>query len=206
MTTLTHPTNNSEENDHGLQLSERQRTILHEFAQELDYKNPKRVRAQIILALSQGVAAPTIAREFGIHMSTVYRWKRQWCNMVAMMDSAEMDGDNLALYETVDTVLNYQSWRKKSSELTDKQFSEIVEIFQETPDDCGYDIEFWTMKMVANEAKRRGIVDYISPTHLSFLLRKIGFGPLQNREVSRRSPSRSKRMWIDLVCSVSWWL
>jgi putative transposase len=56
--------------------------------------------------------------------------------------------------------------------LTANQICQIRELACEKPEDAGRPISQWTGREIADEIKRRGIVDTISPRHASRLLKK----------------------------------
>lgn len=139
------------------------------------------LRARIVLASAEGRLVKDIADSIGVSPSMVYIWRRRWRDMAPKVAAAEQktncEGDDCLLKRTIRAVLDRASTRNKSSKVSDEQLSQIVELARLSPQTLGLTAEFWTMKSLADAAIQYGIVEQMSPTRLSYLLRSINFEP-----------------------------
>jgi transposase len=119
-------------------------------------------RARIILFLADGLNQSEVARAAGVHIETVRKWRRRWCGaravpladlgVAARLDDAPRPGT--------------------PARITSEQVARIVALACETPGESGRPISQWSTTELAEEVKRRGIVERISPRHAARLLKR----------------------------------
>jgi putative transposase len=119
-------------------------------------------RARIIVLLAEGLNNSEVARAAGVHLDTVRKWRRRWCcvravpladlGVAARLDDAPRSGT--------------------PARITPEQVARIVALACEAPGEAGPPISQWSTTELAEEIKRRGIVDTISPRHAARLLKR----------------------------------
>jgi putative transposase len=136
-------------------LSEEERQTLHTMIRA--HKTPQHLsfRAQVILLLAEGLAAPDVARRLGTTRTTVRRWRRHWlkrqgCSVPERLHDAARPG----------TPATFRA----------EQWCQIIALACEPPEAAGRPISHWTPRELADEARKRGIVQTISERHVGRFL------------------------------------
>ena len=120
------------------------------------------LRARIILAAAAGANNAQIARQLAISVNMVRRWRERWLILhpVALED--------LPVAERLTDVPR----PGKPVRITADQVCQIQALACETPAGAQRPISQWTSRELADEVKRRGIVDQPSPRHAARLLKR----------------------------------
>ncbi len=126
------------------------------------------VRARIILAADEGHSNGQIARELGISEDMVRLWRRRW---------RELQPTSLKDLPLVDRLRDLPR-PGAPRRITDEQVCQIVALACEAPEQSGRPISQWTGREIAEEVKRRGIVDEISDRHAARLLKRGTCSPI----------------------------
>jgi putative transposase len=113
-------------------------------------------RAQIILLLADGLHAPTVARRLGTSRRTVRLWRRHWltrqgCAVPERLQDAPRPG--------------------APATFSAEQWCQIIALACEPPEASGRPISHWTPRELADEARKRGIVETISGRHVGRFLK-----------------------------------
>ena len=119
-------------------------------------------RARIILSLANGLNQSEVARTVGVHLDTVRKWRRRWDRTrdVPLADlsiTARLDDDPRP---------------GTPARITPEQVARIVALACEAPGASGRPISQWSTTELAEEIKRRGIVERISARHAARLLKR----------------------------------
>jgi len=137
-------------------LSEEERHTLHTMIRA--HKTPQHLsfRAHVILLLAEGLSAPDVARRLGTTRTTVRRWRRHWlkrpgCTVPERLHDAARPGAP-ATFRTA-------------------QWCQIIALACEPPEAAGRPISHWTPRELADEARKRGIVQTISERHVGRFLK-----------------------------------
>jgi putative transposase len=120
------------------------------------------LRARIVLAAAAGANNCQIARQLDVSLDMVRRWRERW---LALQPAALED---LPLADR----LTDAPRPGKPVRITDEQVTKIVALACEPPADSQRPISQWTSREIADEIKRRGIVDQISGRHAARLLKR----------------------------------
>jgi putative transposase len=122
------------------------------------HKTPQHLsfRAQIILLLADGLTAPEVARRLGTTRTTGRRWRRHWltrhgCAVPERLQDAERPG----------TPATFSA----------EQWCQIIAMACEPPEASERPISHWTPRELADEARKRGIVETISERHVGRFLK-----------------------------------
>ena len=120
------------------------------------------LRARIVLAAAEGKNNATIASEEGIDVQTARRWRDRWLALQPIPLS------ELSVEERLEDLPRPGA----PARITADQVCQIIGMACEDPEDSGRPISHWTGREIADEIKKRGIVDEISPRHAARLLKR----------------------------------
>jgi putative transposase len=120
------------------------------------------LRAQIVLAAAAGANNCQIARQFGVSLDMVRRWRARWlaCQAASVED--------LPIAERLTDAPRPGT----PVRITAEQVAKIVALACEPPADSARPISQWTGREIADEITKRGIVDQISGRHAARLLQR----------------------------------
>lgn len=137
-------------------LSEEERHALHTLIRA--HKTPQHLsfRAQVVLLLAEGLTAPDVARRLETTRTTVRRWRRHW-----------LKGPGCAVHERLQDAPRPGAPAPFSAE----QWCQIIALACEPPEASGRPISHWTPRELADEARKRGIVETISERHVGRFLK-----------------------------------
>ena len=120
------------------------------------------LRARIVLAAAAGANNAQIARQLDVSLDMVRRWRERW---LALQPAALAD---LPVAER----LTDAPRPGKPVRITDEQVCQILALACETPADSERPISQWASRELADEIKKRGIVEQISGRHAARLLKR----------------------------------
>jgi transposase len=119
-------------------------------------------RARIVLLAADGRNNSEIARELVLEPDTVRLWRQRWLAFAGVA-VAEVP---------VDARLADAPRSGTPARITPEQVARIVALACEVPGESGRPISQWSTTELAEEIKRRGIVERISPRHAARLLKR----------------------------------
>ncbi len=149
-------------------LLPRQRAILEHLVRSSSAEQRIVERARIVLRSADGELCVEQAVALGVDAQRVRRWRRRWASAMEMLVSAEaheVTDDELEVL--IKDVLGDNHRSGTPAKFTAEQVARIIALACETPSDAGLPVTHWTPRELAREAKRRKIVDDISPRHVS---------------------------------------
>jgi putative transposase len=139
-------------------LREAQRTELQGIVRKHNSPQHWVLRCRIILLADAGVGIHETARRLGITRATVQAWRRRWLTAGAQGLITVQDAPRSG----------------KPAIYTPEQICAIVAIACERPEDSQRAITHWTQQEIANEAIKRGIVEYVSQRSVGRFLKRSG--------------------------------
>lgn len=120
------------------------------------------LRARLILAAADGLNNAQVARQEALSVDTARHWRTRWLEL-----------RSVALTElSVKERLADAPRSGKPPTITDEQVCQIVALACEAPAQSGRPITQWSGREIAEEIKRRGIVERISGRHAARLLKR----------------------------------
>ena len=158
-----------------LEISQRQERILKSRVRA--HKTPQQISVgmQIILGASKDQENTEIAGRLNVDAQRVARWRKRWTEAQARLSEAERqdatDGD---LEDMIVELLSDEYRSGAPSKFSAEQFTQIIALACEDPQESGYPVTHWTPKEIATEAIRRKIVDSISIRHVDRFLKGGG--------------------------------
>jgi len=140
-----------------INLTEEQRALLQSTVRKHSSPQNLVIRCHIILLADKGAGVHKTMRELKIGRSTVQNWRKRW------LQTREM---GLSLARLQDAP------RSGSPAIyTAEQICGIVAIACERPEESGRPVSHWTQQEIADEAIKRGIVDFVSQCSVGHFLK-----------------------------------
>src|SRR6266436_3421330 len=154
MTTAVSPT---------VQLTARQRACLEQIARRQTSSQRLVRRAKILLALETGANQCHVMRQMHLNRGTVQMWGRRWCALAPTLEPMEADeGSEKALTTRIVEALADHPRSGPPATFTAEQMVQIVAVACEDPAESGRPISHWTPREVAEEVRKRGLIETIS--------------------------------------------
>ena len=143
-----------------LKLSEQERKALEALVRR--HSTPQQIaqRARMILGAAEGQRNAEIARDLGVCVDTVRKWRMHWIGLQAICLEDLTVGERLADLPRPG----------RPSQITAEQTCQMVALACEQPKERP--ISHWTGREIAEEVMRRGIVPKISARHAARMLKK----------------------------------
>ena len=146
-----------------VQLTARQRACLEQIVRR--QTSPQRLvrRAKILLALETGATQCHVMRQMHLNRGTVQMWCRRWYALASRLAPMEADeSSDKALTTVIVEALTDQPRSGTPATFTPEQIVQIVAVACEDPRDSGRPVSHWTPREVAEEVRKRRIVETIS--------------------------------------------
>jgi putative transposase len=158
-----------------IELSTRQREELERLVRSPSEEQRLARRARIVLATSEGGLNRDLARDLGVDVKTVGRWRRRWAAAREQLAAAEASPKASDLKRCVAGILVDAPRAGCGGTFTPEQIVEIIAIACEQPDeDAQRPVSHWTPREVAEEAVKRKIVPSISVRTVGRFLKSGG--------------------------------
>ena len=143
-----------------LTVTEQERKDLEELVRRHSTSQQLAKRGRMILAAAQGKRNAEIARELGASTDTVRSWRMRWIGLQAVPLSELSVGERLTDIPRPG----------RPCQITAEQTCQIIALACEQPKERP--ISQWTGREIADEVKRRGILQDISPRHAARVLKR----------------------------------
>ncbi len=145
-----------------VRLSEVERQGLEKLIKRHQVGQQVALRARIVLAAARGETNKEIAQANKITSETVRLWRNRWVKL------QDISLDDLSLEERLADAPRPGAPAK----ITADQRCRIEALACEKPERSDRPITHWTAREIADELKKRKIVDNISPRHAARLLKR----------------------------------
>jgi transposase len=162
-------------------ISERQQEVLQEYSRSRTEPYFLRQRSAIILLAFAGMLNEQIALEVDLERHQVGTWRARWAAAFDRLVLIECLEGTPALRKAIGEVLADAPRPGSPGKFTAEQLALIFSTACEKPSDCGRPVTHWTHAELADEVKKRGIVQSISPRHLGRLLAEADLKPYRIR-------------------------
>ena len=145
-----------------IELTDAERQALDELVRRHNTPQQIALRARVVLAAAGGMNNAQVSRQLGVSLDMARLWRRRWLELQA------------ASLEDLPVADRLRDAPRPGAppKITDEQVCQIIELACEAPDRLGRPISQWTGREIADEIKRRGIVDEISGRHAARLLKR----------------------------------
>jgi putative transposase len=190
-----------------VQLSARQRACVGQIVRR--QTSPQRLvrRAKLLLALETGANQCHGMRQMHRNRGTVQGWGRWWCALAPKLAQMEAEeGSDQALTPVSVEALTDAPRSGTPATLTPDQIVQIVAVACEDPRDSGRPVSHWTPRAVAEEVRKRRMVETISTRRVGRFLQSGGFAASSGRVQAQRQAGCPRRLYRPRggrVCRVS---
>jgi putative transposase len=145
-----------------VKLSEKERQELERLVSKHQTGQQMALRARIILAANSGQTTTAIAQKHEVKHDTVKLWRNRWVKLQGI------SLDDLS----VEQRLSDAPRPGAPARITADQRCRIEALACEKPEASERPITHWTAREIADELKKRQIVENISPRHAARLLKR----------------------------------
>jgi putative transposase len=145
-----------------VKLSEKERQELERLVSKHQTGQQMALRARIILAANSGQTNTAIAQKHEVKHDTVKLWRNRWVKL------QDISLDDLS----VEQRLSDAPRSGAPARITADQRCRIEALACEKPEASERPITHWTAREIADELKKRQIVENISPRHAARLLKR----------------------------------
>lgn len=145
-----------------VKLTDAERQGLEKLVKRRQVGQQIALRARIVLAAADGHKNKEIVAKYSVTADTVRLWRNRW---VKLQDIAL---DDLSIEDRLQDAPRPGAPAK----ITADQRCRIEALACEKPEKAGRPITHWTAREIADEVKKRKIVETISPRHAARLLKR----------------------------------
>jgi putative transposase len=178
-----------------VQLTARQRACLEQIARR--QTSPQRLvrRAKLLLALETGANQCHVMRQMRLNRGTVHTWRRRWLALAPKLEQIEADGgSDKALTTMIVAALTDRPRSGTPATFTAEQIVQMVAVACEDPADSGRPVSHWTPREVAEEVRKRGIVETISTRSVGRFLKSGRFTAASSGILAQRQAGGPRRV------------
>lgn len=148
-----------------IELGEKERAELEKLVKQHTVGQQIALRGRIILAAGEGKNNSQIVREMGVSLDMVRLWRERWL----LLEPIRLA--DLSVAERLEDLPRPGA----PARITADQRCQIEQLACEQPEASGRPITHWTHREIADEIKKRGIVEQISARHAGRLLKRGGY-------------------------------
>ena len=168
-------------------LTARQRACLEQIARRQTTAQRLVRRSKILLAMDAGATDCQLARQMSLHRGTVHAWRRRWCALAPKLEQMEAEeGSDKALTTVIVEALTDDPRSGAPATFTPEQIVQIVAVACEDPRDAGRPVSHWTPREVAEEVRKRRMVETISTRSVGRFLKSGGCAAPSGRVRAQR--------------------
>lgn len=172
-------------------LSEPQQHLLEQIVRQTT--NPYRLvrRAQLILAAAAGRSNQQISQQWALDRGQVRLWRQRWVDARERLERIETaDADASGLLPAITAVLSDEARPGTPPRFRVEQVVQIVALACETPQASQRPVNQWSPRELADEAKKRGIVEQVSPRSVGRFLTGSQLTTASQPLLAERQPRR----------------
>jgi putative transposase len=145
-----------------VKLTDAERQGLEKLVKRRQVGQQTALRAKIVLAAADGLKNKEIVAKYEVTADTVRLWRNRWVKL-----------QDLALKDlSIEDRLQDAPRPGAPAKITADQRCRIEALACEKPEGSDRPITHWTAREIAEEVKKRKIVDAISPRHAARLLKR----------------------------------
>jgi putative transposase len=159
-----------------VEVTPRQREILQDLMLRRSTAQGLAQRVQIILEAVAGCSKSEQARRLGVDWRTVSLWRERWLLNAPRLQAAEQEKEGRDLEGVVLEVLQDAPRPGAPGKFSAEQVAQLIAVACEPPSESQREVSHWTPVVLADEMKKRKIIDSISPRQVG---RPLKGGPTQ---------------------------
>jgi len=143
-------------------LSDAERNGLEKLIKRHQVGQQIALRARIVLAAARGLKNKEIAQTYSVTLDTVSLWRNRWVKL------QDISFDDLSIEDRLQDAPRPGA----PARITADQRCQIEALACKKPEESDRPITHWTAREIADELKKRKIVENISPRHAARLLKR----------------------------------
>jgi len=171
-------------------LSARQRSALEHLSRCQTASVRLVRRAGVLLALADDPCLERVASDQGLTRVSVRLWRDRWLHAAGRLLAAEAEASDQDLLALIEDALDDAPRPGGPATFTAFQIVQIVAVACEPPEKSDRPISHWTHAELADEVKKRRIVQDISPRSVGRFLKGSGPSASQEPLLAQRQPTR----------------
>jgi len=152
-------------------VTERQLATLQKMAGSSTCRQGVAQRARMIVLAYAGQTNETIAQIVQCERHMVGVWRRRWTRAFQRLVLVECGEKNSALPRAIERLLSDSPRRGWAGKFSAEQVAQIIAVACEPPEKCGRPVTHWTPRELADEVKKRSIVESISARQVGRFLK-----------------------------------
>ncbi len=155
-----------------INLSDRQRKQLEHIASRKTNAYRLVTRAKVILGAAGGIKNTELSQQLQLHRRRVRMWRQRWLEAGEKLAVAEQKQvSDKQLRKMIENILSDAPRPGTPKFFNVEQAVQIVAIACKEPKQSQHPVSHWTPTELAAEAKKRGIVEKISPRSVGRFLK-----------------------------------
>lgn len=135
------------------------------------------VRAKMILLAYEKQQNIQIAKTLGVERHCVGRWRKRWQDSVDALLTIELNEPHAVLRQTIIDVFRDAHRSGSPGKFTAEQIAHVILIGSQSPCDFDRPVNAWTGRELADELKKKNIVESISTSRVNHFLRLVKLKP-----------------------------
>ena len=147
-------------------------------------------RAGVLLALADDPCLERVASDQGLTRVSVRLWRDRWLQAAPRLTAAEAEASDQELLALIEAALDDAPRPGGPATFSPEQIVQIVAVACEPPSKSGRPISHWTHAELADEVKKRRIVQDVSPRSVGRFLKGGGPPTAQEPLLAQRQPAR----------------
>ena len=177
-------------------LTARQRACLEQIVRR--QTSPQRLvrRAKILLALATGANQCHVRRQMHLNRGTVQGWWRRWCALAPKLEQMEAEaGRDKALTTVIVEALTDSPRAGTPATFTPEHSVQIVAVACEDPMDSERPVSHWTPREVAEEVRKRRMVETLSTRSVGRFVKSGGCAAPSGQVLAQRQAGCPRRLY-----------
>ncbi len=163
-----------------IQLTELMYEILTELANSRTVGNSVMQRANVILMGFGKATNEAIASRVGLCAKTVGLWRRRFRASYFALSRMQFDESKSQFRRSIILCLSDAMRSGAPGEFSAAQIVGLIGIACEPPENSGRPVTTWTGSELADECRKRNLIDSISASHVNRILREVDLKPHQS--------------------------
>jgi putative transposase len=143
-----------------------------------------------LLALADDPCLERVASDQGLTRVSVRLWRDRWLQAAPRLTAAEAEASDQELLALIEAALDDAPRPGGPATFSPEQIVQIVAVACEPPSKSGRPISHWTHAELADEVKKRRIVQDVSPRSVGRFLKGGGPPTAQEPLLAQRQPAR----------------
>ena len=185
-------------------ITEKQQSVLSEFASSRTISVSLAQRSKIILMAFERIHNDEIAEAVGLNRNQVGVWRHRWKAAFYDLVAVECSEGIPALKQAITKLLSDAPRTGRPPSTTSEQLTQVASLARENPSDSGLPTSHWTSSELANELLRRTVFDSVSASSVRRWLDRMDLKPHRHKywlfSPDRSTPEFDAR--VRLICDV----